>query len=173
MGTVNKTRYAILGMLLEEPRSGYEIKSLMERSTAYFWRESDSTIYPMLKRLAQEGKVQLAEVVHRGKRKREIFAITEAGKEEFRAWLESSTGPEVRRSEFLLKLFFATAESDQRRLLLEELESAQKTYEEFKRIEERLAGLPDSPEKAVRLKSLRHGMAHLALDIEWFEEEVR
>lgn len=53
MKVVNKTKYAILGMLLNGPSSGYEIKSLMSRSTVYFWRESDSTIYPMLKMLAK------------------------------------------------------------------------------------------------------------------------
>jgi PadR family transcriptional regulator, regulatory protein AphA len=58
MRLVNKTRYAILGVLLEESATGYEIKSLMGRSTVYLWRESDSTIYPMLKVLAKEGKVQ-------------------------------------------------------------------------------------------------------------------
>ena len=71
----NKTRYAILGMLLEAPRSGYEIKALMGRSTAYFWRESDSTIYPMLKILAREGKV-LSEEIFIGKKKKERFSIT-------------------------------------------------------------------------------------------------
>ena len=66
MRSVNKTRYAILGMLLDGPCSGYEIKALMNRSTVYFWREFDSTIYPMLKILAKEGKA-VATVVNIGK----------------------------------------------------------------------------------------------------------
>lgn len=78
MKSLNKTRYAILGVLLESPSTGYEIKSLMQRSTVYFWRESDSTIYPMLKVLAKEGKV-LSEVVYVGKKKKEVFSITKAG----------------------------------------------------------------------------------------------
>ena len=87
MKLVNKTRYAILGMLLEGPSTGYEIKSLMGRSTVYFWRESDSTIYPMLKVLAKEGKV-LSEIAYIGKKKKEVFSITETGRVEFKAWLE-------------------------------------------------------------------------------------
>src|ERR1700733_4919258 len=104
MRFVNKTRYAILGVLLEEPATGYEIKSLMGRSTVYFWRESDSTIYPMLKVLAREGKV-LSEIAYVGKKKKEVFSITEAGQEEFRAWLKAPTSEETPRNEFLLKLF--------------------------------------------------------------------
>ncbi len=137
MRSVNKTRYAILGMLLDGPSTGYEIKSLMGRSTVYFWRESDSTIYPMLKVLAKEGKV-LSKVVYVGKKKKEVFSITETGRAEFKAWLESPTGSETPRNEFLLKLFFVTDEKEMIRLFQERLEKAEKTYEEYKKIEDRL-----------------------------------
>lgn len=111
MRSVNKTRYAILGMLLDGPCTGYEIKSLMSRSTVYFWRESDSTIYPMLKLLAEEGKAE-SKIVYVGKKKKEVFSITENGREEFRAWIKSPTGFETQRNEFLLKLFFVTEQED-------------------------------------------------------------
>lgn len=90
---------------LANPCTGYEIKSLMERSTVYFWRESDSTIYPMLKVLAEEEKA-LSEIVYVGKKKKEVFSITDRGREEFRAWLKGPTSEETPRNEFLLKLFF-------------------------------------------------------------------
>ena len=171
MRLVNKTRYAILGMLLDGPCSGYEIKSLMGRSTVYFWRESDSTIYPMLKVLAKEGKV-LSNVVYVGKKKKEVFSITETGREEFKAWLDSPTGSETPRNEFLLKLFFVTDRKEMVRLFRERLEKAEKTYEEYKKIEERLEYLADSPLKETRLKALRYGIAHLALEIQWLKEEI-
>lgn len=166
MRLVNKTRYAILGMILEGPCSGYEIKSLMGRSTVYFWRESDSTIYPMLKVLAKEGKV-LSKVVYVGKKKKEVFSITEAGREEFMAWFRSPTGSETPRNEFLLKLFFASDQKGMLRLFRERLEKAEKTYEEYKKIEERLLSLAESPQQAIRLKALRYGIAHLELEIQW------
>ena len=105
MRLVNKTRYAILGALLEGPTTGYEIKSLMGRSTVYFWRESDSTIYPMLKILAQEGKV-LSEILYVGKKKKEVFLITEMGRAEFKVWLASPTGSETPRNEFSSQALF-------------------------------------------------------------------
>lgn len=171
MRIVNKTRYAILGMLYDGPSTGYEIKSLMSRSTVYFWRESDSTIYPMLKLLAKEGKAH-SEIVYVGKKKKEVFSITEAGRKEFNAWLKSPTGPETARSEFLLKLFFVTDRQDMMRLFRQQLEKAEKKYEEYQKIEERLESLPDLPRKAIRLKSLRYGMAHIALDIQWLKNEI-
>jgi PadR family transcriptional regulator, regulatory protein AphA len=176
MRIVNKTRYAILGMLFDGPSTGYEIKSLMSRSTVYFWRESDSTIYPMLKVLAKEGKAQ-SEIVYVGKKKKEVFSITEAGREEFNAWLQSPTGPETARSEFLLKLFFVTDRADMMRLFQEQLEKAEKKYEDYKKIEERLERLPESlpdfARKAIRLNALRYGMAHIALDIQWLKTQIK
>ena len=171
MRSINKTRYAILGMLLDGPCTGYEIKSLMRRSTVYFWRESDSTIYPMLKVLAKEGKA-LSKIVYVGKKRKEVFSITEAGREEFKAWLESATGSETPRNEFLLKLFFVTDRVEMMKLFQESLKKAEKTYEEYKKIEERLVSLPDCFRKAIRLQALRYGMAHIALEIKWLKEGI-
>jgi PadR family transcriptional regulator, regulatory protein AphA len=171
MRSINKTRYAILGMLLDGPCSGYEIKSLMGRSTVYFWRESDSTIYPMLKVLAAEGKA-LPKIVYVGKKKKEVFSITKAGRAEFKTWLESPTASETLRNEFLLKLFFVTDREEMIRLFQERLEKIEKTHEEYKKIEERLESLTDSPRKAIRLKALRYGIAHLALEMQWLKPNL-
>lgn len=172
MKIINKTRYAILGVLLGGPTSGYEIKSLMGRSTVYFWRESDSTIYPMLKVLTREGKV-LPETVYVGKKKKEVFSITEAGRREFKAWLDSPTGSETPRNEFLLKLFFVTDRQEIFRLFRERLDKIEGIHEEYKKIEERLEGIADSSQKAVRLKALRYGMTLLESEIQWLNDEIR
>lgn len=159
-------------MLLDSPCTGYEIKSLMERSTVYFWRESDSTIYPMLKVLTKEGKV-LPETVYVGKKKKEIFSITETGRKEFKAWLDNPTGSETPRNEFLLKLFFVTSRKKMIQLFQERLEKTKGIYEEYEKIEERLNGIDDSPRKAIRLKALRYGISLLESEIQWLNDELR
>lgn len=172
MKLVNKTRYAILGMLLDGPCSGYEIKSLMGRSTAYFWRESDSTIYPMLKLLAKEGKA-LSEIIYIGKKRKEVFSITDLGREEFKTWFENQTGLEIPRNEFLLKLFFVSDQMEAIiRLFHERLEKIEKIYAEYKKIEERLEGLTDSPKKSMRLKALKYGIGQLEFEIQWLKKEI-
>lgn len=166
----NKTRYAILGILLDSPSTGYEIKSLMSRSTIYFWRESDSTIYPMLRVLAEEGKA-ISEIVYVGKKKKEVFSITETGRKEFEAWFESPTSDETPRNEFLLKLFFATDRKEMIRLFQERLEKVEKLHKEYKQIEERLENIADSPLRTIRLKALRYGIAHLESEMKWLNDE--
>lgn len=169
MKSVNKTRFAILGILLDGPRTGYEIKSLMSRSTAYFWRESDSTIYPMLKVLAKEGKA-LSKVVYVGKKKKDVFSITETGRMEFKAWFENPTSEETPRNEFLLKLFFAANPEETKQVLQERLEKAEKIHQEYEQIQARLENLTDSPRKEIRLTALRYGLFLLTSEIKWLTE---
>ncbi len=170
MKSSNKTRNAILGILLDSPSTGYDIKSLMGRSTVYFWRESDSTIYPMLKVLAKEGKV-ISKVVYVGKKKKEIFSITEMGRLEFKAWYKSPTCEETPRNEFLLKLFFTIDHEDMNLLFQERLEKVEKVHEEYKQIEERLEGMVDYSLKKIRLKALRYGLSLLQSEIKWLTDE--
>lgn len=171
MKSSNKTRYAILGILLENPSSGYDIKSLMGRSTVYFWRESDSTIYPMLKILAEQGKI-LSQIVYIGKKKKEIFSITELGRLEFKAWFKSPTSEETPRNEFLLKLFFTNNQDDMKWLFQERLEKVEKIHKEYKQIEERLEKVADSSFKEIRLKALRYGFSLLESEIKWLINEI-
>jgi PadR family transcriptional regulator AphA len=102
------TAYVILGMLGWRPMSGYEIKSLVDKSTRFFWAASYGQIYPELRRLREAGLIE-GKASPQGGRKRNVYRLTRAGRRELRTWLE--TDPEVfeLRDEGLLKLFFADA----------------------------------------------------------------
>src|SRR4051812_24633320 len=52
---LSKTAYVILGMLRLDRRTGYEIKSLVDVSTRFFWAASYGQIYPELARLEDGG----------------------------------------------------------------------------------------------------------------------
>lgn len=102
----NKSRYAILGMLALKPASGYGIKKLMEQSTSNFWSESYGQIYPILKRLTEEGLATSHAEKQEGKPERNIYALTEQGKAELVNWLGEPGEEAPERIEILLKLFF-------------------------------------------------------------------
>ncbi len=103
---MSPTAYVILGMVSREPRSGYEIKALVDNSTRFFWAASYGQIYPELRRLSEAGLVEGAEAP-RGERKRTVYAITEAGEAALRDWLRQPPRTYEMRDEGLLKLFFA------------------------------------------------------------------
>ena len=52
---LSPTGRVILGFLAVEPRSGYDIKEQVDKSTRFFWAASYGQIYPELKRLAGDG----------------------------------------------------------------------------------------------------------------------
>ncbi|MGH2954626.1 MAG: PadR family transcriptional regulator [Solirubrobacterales bacterium] len=105
---LSATAYVILGMLRHEPRTGYEIKQVVDKSTRFFWAASYGQIYPELRKLAKAGLVE-GESKPTGGRKRTVYKLTAAGRKELRRWLDEP--PEVfeMRDEGLLKLFFADA----------------------------------------------------------------
>lgn len=106
MEQLSPTAYVILGLVSKEPRSGYEIKAVVDGSTRFFWAASYGQIYPELKRLAEAGLVQGTETPTGGRR-RTVYAITADGEEELLAWLRLPPETFEMREEGLLKLFFA------------------------------------------------------------------
>jgi len=105
---LSPTAYVLLGMLSFGPKSGYEIKGLVDKSTRFFWAASYGQIYPELKRLAEAGLVTGVEAPTGGRR-RTVYEITADGEEELRAWLRQPPETYEMREEGLLKLFFANA----------------------------------------------------------------
>jgi len=93
--------------------SGYEIKSIVDKSTRLFWAASYGQIYPELRRLTQARLIE-GEARPQRDRKRNVHRLTPAGRNQLRTWLKAD--PEVFevRDEGLLKLFFARAHGGDR-----------------------------------------------------------
>jgi PadR family transcriptional regulator AphA len=105
---LSPTGYVILGMVGTTPKSGYEIKSLVDDTTRFFWAASYGQIYPELRRLEKAGLIEGTDAP-RGGRKRTVYRITPSGRRELRAWLREPPRTFEMRDEGLLKLFFADA----------------------------------------------------------------
>ncbi len=108
MDQLSPTAYVILGFVRNAPRSGYEIKALVDESTRFFWAASYGQIYPELKRLSEAGLI-VGSDTPTGGRKRTVYEITADGTDELRAWLRQAPETFEMRDEGLLKLFFADA----------------------------------------------------------------
>ena len=103
---LSPTGRVILGMVAAEPRSGYDIKAAVDRSTRFFWAASYGQIYPELKRLAEGGLIEPADE-ERGGRRRTTYRITKAGRAALADWIRDPELTNELRDEGLLKLFFA------------------------------------------------------------------
>jgi DNA-binding PadR family transcriptional regulator len=68
-------RAALLALLAEEPRNGYQLMQEIERRSDGLWRPSPGSVYPALQQLEDEGLV-VAEAIDGGRR----FTLTDAGR---------------------------------------------------------------------------------------------
>ncbi len=106
MTQLSGTAVAVLGLLALRPRSGYEIKQTLDKTTRFFWNASYGQIYPELRRLAAAGLVE-GEDAPRGGRARTVYSLTDEGRRRLEEWLADPGFRVDIRDEGLLKLFFA------------------------------------------------------------------
>lgn len=107
MAKVNKTKYALLGILNFMSGSGYDIKKVCDVSIGHFWNENYGHIYPVLQRMEDEGLITKEVKQTEGRPAKNIYSITEKGKEELDEWLLLPIEQEPTRSELLLKMFLS------------------------------------------------------------------
>jgi DNA-binding PadR family transcriptional regulator len=69
-------RAALLTLLAEEPRNGYQLMQEIERRSEGVWRPSPGSVYPALQQLEDEGLVRSDE-----SEGRKLFHLTDAGRE--------------------------------------------------------------------------------------------
>jgi DNA-binding PadR family transcriptional regulator len=100
-------RYLILGLLMENPMSGYDIKKRVNYALKAIANASYGTLYPTLHKLLDEGAVEVKEVEQVGRPAKKVYRITEQGQVELRDWLKQPPSADQIRREFLLKLYLA------------------------------------------------------------------
>ena len=160
------TAKVILGMLSMGPKSGYEIKSFVDRSTRFFWAASYGQIYPELRRLAEAGLIE-GSPDPQGERRRNLYRLTGDGRRALHQWL--GVPPEVfeMRHEGMLKLFFADAlEPRERVQRLRDMEAQHRA--KVAALREVEAGASKDPDSSPYLV-LRFGIEFNEWVVEWCE----
>ena len=125
---------AILGLLQEQPRHGYELKKVLRETLGSFWGVSFGSLYPALRRLERSGAIEVVDdapaatepampatgslkgeaaaarlrLVPPAKsgRTRKAYRITPAGQEQFQALLADDDGGADDERLFTVKLSF-------------------------------------------------------------------
>ncbi len=100
--------YALLGLLAQQSAHGYELCQRLVAELGHVWHISLSQTYNILNRLEAHGWIAgvLQEQVKLPAKR--TYALTEAGRQRFEAWLAQPTGCSVRaiRVEFITRLYF-------------------------------------------------------------------
>jgi PadR family transcriptional regulator AphA len=163
------TEYAVLGLLSDGERSGYDLARLAARTIAPVWVPSRSQIYKVLPRLVDWGLAECREIEQQGRPDKAVYRITDHGIDVLRAWIERvEDEPPGDTNVFFLKLFFGAVASP---------EAAKEQLDAYREaVQRRLAELEEMQRNLVPDASvydriaLRHGITRSRATLAWAEE---
>jgi DNA-binding PadR family transcriptional regulator len=99
-------KFPVLGFLMEAEMTGYDLKRLFRNSVGFFYRASDGSLYPALRKLLTDGLVRMR-TERRGRRTRKVYSITPLGRERFLRMLTEPSPPVFVHDEAMVKVYFA------------------------------------------------------------------
>ena len=105
-------RYFILGLLDQNPMSGYDIKRLFGRLDWLIGNSSFGSIYSALHALLEDDLVSVTMVHHPGKPSKKVYSINEKGRRTLQHWIEEPVAPEASLRTFAMHLLLASSLTD-------------------------------------------------------------
>lgn len=174
MSKTNHTKYVILGLLLESPMSGYDVKKWTEASIAYFWDLSYGQIYPTLKKMENEGLVSMEIDDDGDGPRKKVYSITTEGRKFFCNWMKDAPADDRYKSENTLKLFFGNSVSPD--VSIENLNKYReyqfKNLELMNSIKKKIMSFPESDFRFYKLLTVNKGISVYSASIAWADETI-
>ncbi len=162
-------RNAILGLLAQRPRHGYDLHSAFAALTGgrEAWEVKPAQIYTTLSRLESSGMVTRQGTEPGDGPEKLIFALTDAGRSELIDWMLTPVEAQPQRDEFFLKVMLSIATdvvdpykliAAQRRALYRQLHAATVRR-----------GETDPQRALAHVLLLDRAMMQLEADLRWLE----
>ena len=163
-------RHAILGLLAQRPRHGYDLRAAFSAVVGgdENWDVKPAQIYTTLERLGEAGLIECTSDMGEGAEPgRRIYAITPQGDAVLREWFASGVVPEHQRDEFFVKLMTAlvSGEADtgrlvqtQRATLYQELHAATTLRDNY-----------NPHTEMAQILLLDKSIMHLEADLRWLD----
>ena len=163
-------KHAILGILQEAPRHGYELKNIFDEQIGNFWNLNYGQIYTTLDRLKKEGFVSCTEEEQESRPDKKVYYISPEGVQELARWLqEPITKPRPLRDELFIKLLFMSRENPEPVLKL--IEQQTHIYMEHMRdlteAKYRLTKNGITPENMMTDLLMDDALFHAEADVRW------
>lgn len=173
--TPTALEYALLGLLHQQPQSGYDLRKILEMTALGNYSGSPGAVYPALKRLEEHGLIQGDIDSTKALRPRKVFRPTGAGMEMFRDWLQCDLerGDVERRIDELMLRFAFHSVLDSRAATLRFLASFLEEVERYVEDLSRQAGLfPEGTPLHPRL-ALAAGIGQYRACARWARKAIR
>jgi DNA-binding PadR family transcriptional regulator len=158
-------KHALLGLLVRQPRHGYELKNSLEEALGGKWEINFGQIYTTLGRLERDGLVtsQADAVDKRGKK---TYTLTNQGRAKLEAWLNQSVDKsESFRDEFFIKLIVRhlAGYTDALEMIADQRQAYLQQLRELRTL---AAEAQEDPFVALLLEG---AMLHLQADLQWLD----
>lgn len=163
-------RFAILGLLAQKPRHGYELRAAFGAVVGgdENWEVKPAQIYTTLERLEEAGLIERTSDLGEGDEpSRRVYAVTRPGREALAEWFANGVTPEHQRDEFFVKLMIGLASGaanprkviqTQRAHLHQELHSATALRDSY-----------DKKSAMAQILLLDKAIMHLEADLRWLD----
>ena len=163
-------RYAILGLLAQKPRHGYELRSAFEAVVGgdANWEVKPAQIYTTLERLEESGLVECSSDLGEGDEpSRRVYALTEPGHAALKGWFAQGVTPDHQRDEFFVKLMTALVSGEgkldriiqtQRAHLFQDLHAATSLRDSY-----------NPRAEMAKILLLDKAVMHLEADLRWLD----
>ena len=100
-------RYFVLGLLAQQPMSGYDIKRFVKGLSWLIGSPSSGSLYPALRGLLEEELVSVEIVPGVDKPPRKIYSIEQAGRDRLQEWIEKPIMSGAPLKSFVMRLLLA------------------------------------------------------------------
>ena len=164
----------ILGLLLLQPQTIYDLNKQFERSISLFYSASLGALRSALLGLLSRGHVEFDQIVERGRAKK-VYRITTEGRAAFAEWMRAPVAGSSLETAALSKLFFLGSIDDaaERRTILSDIaDRAAEQLAALEHTEAMVANTPYPPEYAqiahYRIRTLAYGLGSTRFALEFF-----
>ncbi|MCL2531678.1 MAG: PadR family transcriptional regulator [Oscillospiraceae bacterium] len=162
--------YIIMGMVLEDELTGYDIKKEVEGSIGNFYKANYGRLYPALSKLTDQGFLTMKEEMQ-GKRLKKYYKTTELGKQAFLEWLAAPVDSNASGEFHLAQIFFyGELPKELRDQRLREYEALlRKTLQQLEQIESTLPSENLSDKDYFGISTLYYGFQQVHSTLHWLE----
>lgn len=159
---------ALLALLLQRSRHGYELRDLFEAALGGDWALNSGQIYSSLDRLARDGLVAMESIEKSGGPDKILWALTEEGREVAANWFRSPVPRDYRlRDELYLKLMLSlVAQPDKARQIL--IVQRRELFQELHDLTAR-RNLLDPRRQLARILLLDSAIMHTEGELRWLD----
>ncbi len=167
-------RNALLGLLAQRPRHGYDLRAAFEALVGgeEFWDVKPAQIYTTLSRLEEAGLIREEQVEQDSGPEKRIYALTQAGQAELADWYANGVESEHQRDEFYVKLMLSLAAKDAKEENIDPYRVIQaqrsKLYQELHDLTTRRSSADPKTELA-QIFLLDKTIMHVEADLRWLD----